>query len=191
MRIVCFLCVSENRGIWPVSSAGQSALMIRLDFSSLWRWAWVPVPLLAAAIAVLWVTGPGTSHESQTLLWILNFLFTGAVSVCIAWLAGRGFLSGGPPGLIMLGCGALTWGLGTSIAVELLDRDANAPITIHNLGILGAAACHLAGMVGHAGPPRPPLANRPASRHGRHASRGSLATCRSLSLGSSRLTQPW
>lgn len=185
MRIVCFLCVSENRGIWPVSSAGRSALMMRLDFSSLSRWAWAPVPLLAAAIAVLWVAGPGPSRESQTVLWIINFLFTGAVSVCIAWLAGRGFLSGGPPGLVMLGCGALAWGLSTLIAVELLDQGGNVVITIHNLGLLGAAACHLAGIMGHAVTPRPPLARRLVPRLARLSSRAP-----SLSRVLGRLSQP-
>lgn len=53
---------------------------------------------------------------------MVNFVFTGAASLGIAWLAARGFLSGGHPGLILLGCGALCWGIGTMVAASLLDR---------------------------------------------------------------------
>lgn len=143
--------------------------MIRPVPSFLSRWAWTPVPALALAIVALWIAGPGAAFESPALLWLTNVAFTGAVALGIAWLAGRSSLSGGQPGLVMLGCGALAWGLGTRLAVSL-QRDGNVTVTIHNLSVLVASACHLAGMTRHAGPPRRPFDARPTPSDSGHPS---------------------
>jgi len=119
------------------------------------RFAWVPIPLLAGAIVVLWWANLPTVYESRALLLTLNLVFAGFVSVCIALLAGRGFLAGRQVGVLMLGCGALAWGVATVAASALVDRGANLTVTIHNLGVLLSAACHLLGVLwlGHIGRP--------------------------------------
>ena len=124
----------------PVRSALQRVL-------ARYRLAWVPVPLCYVAILALRVADPQTSYESRALLLFMNFVFTGLTSLCIAWMAGRSFLAGGQPGLIMLGCGVLLWGFATLAASVLVNYGANIMVTIHNLGVLGAAACHLTGLL--------------------------------------------
>lgn len=109
--------------------------------------AWVPAPVLLLTILALWLADLRTPYESLTLLFLMNFVFTGLTSLCIAWLTGRGFLAGGQPGLIMLGCGVLLWGLATLGASQLATYGANTLVTIHNLGVLCAATCHLAGLL--------------------------------------------
>ena len=74
------------------------------------RLAWLPIPLLAGAILVLWAANLRTSYESPNLLIGLNFLFSVPVSLLIVYLIGRSFLACGAPGLLMLGCGVLVWG---------------------------------------------------------------------------------
>jgi PAS domain S-box-containing protein len=119
----------------------------RAAAGGLGRWAWVPIPLLMTAIAVLWAADLHAAYESPRLLFALNLVFTGLVSVCIAYLAGRGFVAGGQRGPLMLGCGALLWGAATMAASALVDHGANAPVTVHNLGLFGSAICHLLGVV--------------------------------------------
>ena len=46
----------------------------------------------------------------------------------------------------MFGCGSLVWGFTSLTAAAIVDR-VNGTITVHNLGVLGAALCHFAGVV--------------------------------------------
>jgi PAS domain S-box-containing protein len=111
------------------------------------RLAWLPIPVLLAAIAVLWVADPRTSYESRALLALTNVVFTWLASLCIGFVAGRSFLASGQPGLIMLGCGAMFWGFATPLAGALIDRGGNVSITIHNLGVFASGVCHLGGLL--------------------------------------------
>ncbi|MHC1744466.1 MAG: PAS domain S-box protein [Syntrophobacteraceae bacterium] len=111
------------------------------------RLAWLPVPVLLVAIVALWVADPRAAYESRSLLLLLNFLFTGLVTLCIGYLAGRSFLVSGQPGVLMLGSGALLWGTATMVASLLVKESGNLLVTVHNLGALGGAACHLTGLV--------------------------------------------
>ncbi len=77
---------------------------------------------------------------------LLNLLFTWLVSLCICILTARGFLGNGQPGLLLFGCGSLMWGVTSLSAAVVLDR-VNTAITVHNLGVFGAALCHLIGML--------------------------------------------
>ena len=109
------------------------------------RLAWVPVAVLAAAMAALWIANPQTSYESPGLLLALNVVFTWLVSLSISFLAARSFLINRQPGLLMFGCGTLLWGLASMCAAALITATGNQTITVHNLGALGAALCHLCG----------------------------------------------
>lgn len=109
------------------------------------RWAWVPIPLLLVIIAVAWVANPPGVHESLRLTTLLNVVFTSVATLCISILAGRGLLVSRRAVLLMFGCGALLWGL-TALLAPLPSSSANTTVTIHNLGVFGAAVCHLIGV---------------------------------------------
>ncbi len=110
------------------------------------RLAWLPIPLSLALIAGLWVADLRTPYESRVLMVLLNVVFTWLASLCICILTGRGFLRGGQPGLLMFGCGSLVWGVTSLSAAVIVDR-VNTTITVHNVGMLGAALCHFAGLL--------------------------------------------
>ena len=116
--------------------------------------AWWPVPLLLAVIAGLWVADLRTVYESRTLMTLLNLFFTWLASLCICFLTARGFLSSGQPGLLMFGCGSLLWGVTSLSAAVIVDR-VNTTITVHNVGVFGAAMCHLVGLLWRGRLPRP------------------------------------
>ena len=116
--------------------------------------AWLPIPLLLALIAGLWVADLRTVYESRTLMVLLNVFFTWLASLCICFLTARGFLGSGQPGLLMFGCGSLLWGVTSLAAAVIVDR-VNPTITVHNLGVLGAAFCHLVGSLWRGRLPRP------------------------------------
>jgi PAS domain S-box-containing protein len=87
---------------------------------------------------------------------LLNLFFTWLASLCICFLTARGFLGSGQPCLLMFGCGSLVWGFTSLIAAMLVDdSNVNPTITIHNVGVLGAALCHLAGLLWRGRLPRP------------------------------------
>ncbi|MFO1371145.1 MAG: hypothetical protein U1F42_01715 [Candidatus Competibacteraceae bacterium] len=110
--------------------------------------AWLPIPLLLFGIVILWVVDPpATIYEPPYLLLGLNLLFSLPVSLFVAFQAGRGFLLRGTSGLLWFGCGMLFWGSAGPIGGALLSYGPNVVITIHNVLIWLAAACHLAGMV--------------------------------------------
>ena len=110
------------------------------------RLAWLPLPILALAIAGLWVADLRTVYESRLLMVALNLVFTWLASLCICFLTARSFLASGQPGLLLFGCGALLWGT-TSLAAAVVVDHVNATITTHNVGVLGAALCHFVGLV--------------------------------------------
>lgn len=120
----------------------------------LWRrLAWLPVPLLAGTMVVLWAADLRTSYESPHLLIWLHFVFSVLVSVFIINLIGRSFLATGAPGLLMLGCGVIFWGVSgfvgaTAGHLSNSGNDfANITMTIYSTGVLLSAACHLTGVV--------------------------------------------
>lgn len=126
-----------------------------LEPGPLSRYAWIPLPLLLLTIAGLWVANPQTTYESPILWLSLNLVFTWLVSLSIGYLTARRFLNNGQPGLLMLGCGSLLWGFTSLAASRLIDSSGNLTITVHNLGILGAALCHFCGLLWHGRLSRP------------------------------------
>ncbi len=109
-------------------------------------WAGVPIPLLLLTIVALWIADLRTPYESRALMVTLNVVFTWLVSLCICILTARGFLASGQPGLLMFGCGSLVWGATSLAAAVIVDR-VNPTITVHNVGVLSAAFCHVAGLL--------------------------------------------
>jgi len=114
--------------------------------SRLRQLAWMPVPLAALTIAGLWIADLRTVYESRLLMVLLNLVFTWLASLCICLLTARGFLAKGQPALLMFGCGSLLWGV-TSLAAAAVVDHVNLTVTVHNLGVFGAASCHLVGLL--------------------------------------------
>ena len=112
------------------------------------RLAVLPIPLLLLAMVLLAVADLRTTYQSPYLLMALDFLCRTVACLFIAYLAGRGFLTRGAPGLLLLGCGVAIWGGSGLVATSTLTHaDANLGITISNLGIWLAALCYLTGVL--------------------------------------------
>jgi hypothetical protein len=67
--------------------------------------SWLPIPLLLAAMAVLWAVDLRTAHESPGLLMAFNLVCSTLASLLVVILAGRSFLARGAKGLLIFGCG--------------------------------------------------------------------------------------
>ena len=111
------------------------------------RLAWLPIPLLAAAIIAGRVAGLRESYTSETLTLLLSITFYTLVSVGILFLIGRSFLASGRPGLLLLECGVILWSLAGTVGDAVSHGDANINVTIFNTGIFLAGLCHLAGAI--------------------------------------------
>lgn len=108
---------------------------------------WLPIPLFLMAICSLLLWKMPGSYESPYLLLALNFVFAMLASLLTAYLAFRAFLVNGKPGPMVLGCGLLIWGGNTILASIFVNIGPNELVTVHNLGVLLAAFCHLAAAV--------------------------------------------
>ncbi|HET6460280.1 MAG TPA: PAS domain S-box protein [Syntrophales bacterium] len=126
----------------PPRSEAQRWMLGRWD-----RLAWLPIPLLLAAIIVARMAGLRASYESQTLLLVLSFTFYTLVSLGTLYLIGRSFLALGTPGLLLLECGVVLWSMAGTVGDFASQGDANINVTIFNTGILLAGLCHLAGTI--------------------------------------------
>jgi len=111
------------------------------------RLAWAPIPLLLAAILVLWLADLRGSHESHFLGIALNIVFSTVASLFVAYLIARSFLVRGTAGLLLLGCGVVLWGLAGVVATAVAGDDVNVLITIHNSCVCLSALCHLASVL--------------------------------------------
>jgi len=110
------------------------------------RWAWLPVLVIFAAMAVLWAGDWHASYESPYVWMVLNFLFSTLASMFIAYLIARSFVVRGTPELLMLASGVFLWGAAGCVG-SAAPADANIQITIHNTGVWLSALCYLAGAV--------------------------------------------
>jgi signal transduction histidine kinase len=116
--------------------------------SSRWsRLAWLPIPLLLAAIIAARMMGLSDTYESRALLLVLSFTFYTLVSLGTLYLIGRSFLGLGSPGLLFLECGVIFWSLAGTVGDFVSHDDANINVTIFNTSILLAGLCHLAGTI--------------------------------------------
>lgn len=131
------------------------------DFSRFYRrWkhlAWTPIPLFMVFMAALWMLNTKAVFEPSYLLPTLNFIFSTAISIFVAYLAGRSFLSDGGVSVLLLGCGTLIFGLVSLIASITISfaREVNAGVAIYNIGMFLSGFCHflsaVSGLKGHFG----------------------------------------
>ena len=109
------------------------------------RLAWLPIPLLTAAIIAARVLGFSESYKSEALTLVLSLSFYTLVSLGTLFLIGRNFLKSGAPGLLLLECGVIMWCLAGTVGDAVSHGDGNVNVTIFNSAILLAGLCHLAG----------------------------------------------
>jgi len=111
------------------------------------RVAWLPIPVLLVAIIAARVAGLRESYELTTLRLILSSAFYTLVALGTLFLIGRSFLASGAPGLLLLECGVILWSLAGTVGDAVFHGDANINVSIFNIGIALAGACHLSGAI--------------------------------------------
>ena len=116
------------------------------------RFAAWPVVVLSLALAIFSFIDSGASFEHPVLLLSLNFVFSAFTALVITLWIGRSYLINNCPGLLLLGCGALIWGLSGTIAAAAgmwFSPDnrfnTNVLVTIHNTSVWLSALYHLVG----------------------------------------------
>lgn len=122
--------------------------------------AWWPALAFVFALAVVRAIDLPGQFGSAFLAVGLGFVFVTVASFVVTFLVSRSFASTGSPALVLIGCGALSLGVGMVIASAADARGANFAVTIHNLCSLLAGICHLLGAV---------LSGRPGTLPGRSA----------------------
>ena len=136
----------QNAKVGPDSESGHEPSQ-EVRPRRLLRLAWLPIPLLVAAIIAARVAGLRESYMSEALRLVLSFTFYTLVSLGTLVLVGRSFLASGTPGLLLLECGVVLWSLAGTVGDVVAPSDANVNATIFNTGILLAGLCHLAGAI--------------------------------------------
>ncbi len=123
------------------------AVVARMDRFAAW-----PVAVLFLTVVFLPFFDRGASFEHPWLLLSLNFLFATLLALAAAFWIGRSYLANGQTGLLLLGCGALTWGLSGFVAAasamwpsQSSVFNANVLVTVHNTSAWLSAMCHLTG----------------------------------------------
>ncbi len=111
-------------------------------------WAsFLPIPLLIAAIAVVYLTvDPAVFFDPEWLILLGNTLFITVVSLIVSFIALRSYLASGRLKHLLLGCGVLTFGLGAAAAAAVrgLPDGANLNVTIYNTSALVGGLFHSA-----------------------------------------------
>ena len=110
------------------------------------RLAWLPIPLMAAAMVALWIADLRTTWSPQSMIWLIHY---GPVALGLAFIvtpAARSFLASGQPSVLMLGCGVLMMDIGVITMPFAFARSTSAAFAIYNTSALLAALCHLAGV---------------------------------------------
>jgi PAS domain S-box-containing protein len=110
------------------------------------RYAWLPVPVLVAVMAGLWVVNPRADWPSPPLLWLLAYGPTALAMACIVIPAARNFLASGQPRVLMLGCGMWVISLGVIGGASVASRGLGPNWAIYDSAFLLSALCHLAGV---------------------------------------------
>ena len=127
-----------------MQSSGRNAAGVRLPR----RLAWLPIPLLAAAMAGIWVVDPRVTWHHPLLFRLLPYgpvvLALGAIVLPTA----RAFLANGRRSVLMLGCGVWVFSLGVLGGAGAASRSLNLNWTIYNSAFLLSALCHFAGVAG-------------------------------------------
>lgn len=108
--------------------------------------AWLPIPILMGAMAVLWVADVRVSWPVPLLYGLIHYGFAFLGGVFIAVPAASSFLSTGQPSVLMLGCGVLMTEIG-AVAMGLVSgRSLDPGFAIYNTAVLLSGMCHFTGV---------------------------------------------
>ncbi len=141
------------------------------DEQRLIRGAWLPLPLFVLALAVCLVSNPQGVFQPWWLQAVLGAIFSGGISILVAYLAARSYLAGGTGAVLLLGCGILTFGMSNTVGSMLTDLpDPNRGISLFNIAVMIAGSCHVASALwairAPAGTQRRPQAIEPVLAYG-------------------------
>jgi PAS domain S-box-containing protein len=127
---------------------GQSASVDGTDSRlSQYAWlAWLPIPLVATAMAALWVAGVQVVWPLRPLNWSVHYGGAALGVVFIVIPAVRVFLAGGEPSVLMLGCGVLMMDVGVVTMPSAFARSSDVAFAIYNSSALLGALCHFSGV---------------------------------------------
>lgn len=111
------------------------------------EWAWTPLPLFVLAALIVWASGSRREFNPPFLVLALNALFAGATSFFVAHVAARNYTRSRSTSVLLLGCGALTFGTASLLAGLALHFGLeNLSVGIHNSGACLAGIFHLVGV---------------------------------------------
>ncbi len=121
-------------------SSGQQPLLFNL------AWPWLP--LFAVAVAVLASLKIQAVYNPPYLLTVLNILLLTVISFIVSILSARSYLAGHTGAVLLLGCGALSLGIGAALAgLPFGKLDANLIVTIYATGAFFSAVFNLASAI--------------------------------------------
>ena len=109
--------------------------------------SFIPIPALAVAIFLLYSTvSPSLHYDPVWLISVTNTLFITLICLAVAIIAVKNYRVTGRVQVLMLGCGALAFGLGGMAAGFLrgVPDGANINVTIYNISALIGALFHFA-----------------------------------------------
>ncbi len=110
------------------------------------RLAWLPIPLLFVSLAALRTTQPSIDLACPpALLFMLDFVFCFLESMLVVFLLSRSFVLQSAPGLLLLGCGTMIWGVAGPVAAVVAGGDVNVSVTIYYSCVWISALCQLTG----------------------------------------------
>jgi len=108
--------------------------------------AWLPIPLVATAMAALWVASVQVVWPLPPLNWLIHYGGAALGIVFIVIPAARAFLASGQPSVLMLGCGVLMMDIGVVAMPGAFGRSSDIAFAIYNSSALLGALCHFAGV---------------------------------------------
>jgi PAS domain S-box-containing protein len=110
----------------------------------------LPVAALLVVFGAVAVAQPSLVFNPAWLLTPLNFVFSTVVPLVAAMIAVVAYRRTGVGAILALGAGMLATSLGSGVlaAVLLYGQGVNASLTVHNMAMLLAAACHFLAAVG-------------------------------------------
>jgi hypothetical protein len=94
------------------------------------------------------VVDPQGVFRPPRLLPVLRFVFSGMISIVVAYLAFRSYLAGGSESVLHLGCGMRTFGLSNTMGSLVSDlHDPNVGVAFFDIAVVIAGLCHLGSAV--------------------------------------------
>lgn len=121
--------------------------MSKINTGLIARYSWVPIPVVIVSLISLEISGEHHVYDNGFLVMILNLVFSTTASLLIVYLISRSFMVSGRPGLILISCGVLSWGLAGFFGNLFGEGDVNMSITIHNICVCLSSIFYFSGAI--------------------------------------------